>query len=157
MYRDWCPGTTQINIQVTNFLFLLVWLLSWFASLFLYQHRGHKQTTQGSGRNLFGSHFHATAGHWGKLGQEFKQEPRGRNRSRDQGGTLLTGLLPVALSATFLLLPRPICPEMVLPTRDWAQLHQLVIKKTPQKCAIWERQLPSGLLSSQVCRIDNQD
>lgn len=37
IYQDYCPEARQLNVQIANFLLLLVWLLAWFTSLLLWQ------------------------------------------------------------------------------------------------------------------------
>jgi hypothetical protein len=44
-----------------------------------------------------------------------------------EGGILLTSLLSMAFSTIFLI--PPTCPEVALPTVDWALLYQLAINK----------------------------
>jgi hypothetical protein len=60
----------------------------------------HDQKASWGGKGLFGLHFHITAHHWMKSGQELKQ---GRNLEAgvDQG-VLLTGLLSMACQPAFL-------------------------------------------------------
>jgi hypothetical protein len=48
---------------------------------------------------------------------------------------LLTGLLPMACSACFLIEPRTTSPGLAPPTMGWALPHQSIIKKIPYRLA----------------------
>lgn len=67
--------------------------------------------------------------HRGKSRQNTRQEPRGGNRGSSRGGTLLTGLLSLPGSASFLVQSRHTCLGMASLTPIWAPLYQIVIRK----------------------------
>lgn len=62
---------------------------------------------------------------------ETQMETWGRNWSRNNGETLLPGLLPLACPTTFLVQLRTTCPEITPPTRGITLLPQLANKKIP--------------------------
>lgn len=66
-----------------------------------------KRATWG-GKSLFGLHFLVNSPSLKEVRTGTQKEPGGRNWSRGHGGTLLTGLLPMACSAQFLIHPRTI-------------------------------------------------
>jgi hypothetical protein len=66
----------------------------------------HDQKASWRGKGLFGLHLY----HWKKSGQEFTQDwnlGAGADAEAMEGGMLLTGLLPVACSAYFLIDHQP--------------------------------------------------
>ena len=62
---------------------------------------------------------------------QIEQEPAGRSWCRGHGRVLLTGLIPMACSACFLIEPRTTSPGMTPPTMGWALSHWSLIKKMP--------------------------
>lgn len=60
----------------------------------------------------------------GLLLRKPKQEFNARVWRNNPGGILLTGLLLLDCSTTFLIESLPTCTGMALPTEDWAFLHQ---------------------------------
>ena len=76
-------------------------------------------------------------------GMNSRQEFRGRNWSRDHGGTLLAFLFAYfswIAPSTFLTQPRPNWPEVILPKVAWAHTHQSSLKSMPHRHAcssIW--------------------
>jgi hypothetical protein len=69
-------------------------------------------------KGLFSLHFHIADHHQkrARTGTHTGYEPRGRSWCRGHGGMLLTGLLPLACSACFLIEPRTTSPGMAPPT-----------------------------------------
>lgn len=67
----------------------------------------HDQKKPEEAKALFGLHVHIPVHFLGKPGQELKQEPRGRNQSKDLGATLLTDLLSMVCSACLLYTQEP--------------------------------------------------
>jgi hypothetical protein len=62
------------------------------------------------------------------LGQELKEEPGGKVGSRDHGGMLLTGLLPMVCSACSLIQPKTAYSEVAPPTVGCVLLTSLIIQ-----------------------------
>jgi hypothetical protein len=86
----------------------------------------------------------------------WKQKPIQRPWRR-----MLTGLLPIAWSACFLIEPRTTSPGMAPPTMGWALPHQSVIKKMPSSLAynpiLWRHFLIWGFLLSVDPRLYQVD
>jgi hypothetical protein len=61
-----------------------------------------------------------------QISQSFIEGIQSGTEAGAEAGTRLLGLLPVAFSAFFLLLPRTTCPVGTQPTVDWA-LPTLII------------------------------
>jgi hypothetical protein len=81
-----------------------------------------------------------------------------RSRYRGHGGLLLTGLLPIACSACFLIEPKTTSPEMVLPVRS--PLPWSLIEKMPYSWISWRHFLKGGSLlcdNSRLCQADTQN
>lgn len=75
---------------------------------------------------------------------------QGRSWSRGHGGELLTGLLLLAYSVCFLILPRTTCRGMAPPTVSWPCPHQSLTKKISHK-PVWLRHfLNWGFSRSQI-------
>ena len=72
-----------------------------------------------------------------RTGTQAELESGGRSWCRGHGGVLLTGLLPMACSACFLVEPRTTSPGMALPTMGWALPHWWLIVKMPYSWIVW--------------------
>lgn len=98
--------------------------------------------------------------HEGKLGRNSRQNPEGKNWSRDSGGKMLNSLL---FQLTFSYLSYPIkttCPGPAL-HREWALLHLSLIKKRPQRLVnrtiCWKNFLNWDTLSTDsLCQVDQK-
>jgi hypothetical protein len=66
-------------------------------------------------KGLFSLQFYTAVHHQRKSGQEHKQV-RKQELMQIHGGMLLTGLLPLACSACFLIEPKTTSPDMAPPT-----------------------------------------
>lgn len=99
--------------------------------------------------------------HEGKLGRNSRQNPEGKNWSRDSGGKMLNSLL---LQLTFSYLSYPIkttCPGPAL-HHEWALLHLSLIKKRPQRLVnrtiCWKNFLNWDTLSKDsLCQVDQKN
>ena len=122
------------------------------------KHFPTKTSWEGKGfvSSWYSGHNPITEGSWGR---NSRQEPGGRNWSRDHGETLLPGLFSTACSIGFLVHPRLTCPEVSPPTVGWVLPHQSVIKQMSHRHAhgpVWWRQfLKLGCFSpgaSSLCQ-----
>lgn len=69
-----------------------------------------------------------------EVGQDLRAGICRQELRRDLGGIMLTDLLSLACSASFIQF-KPICPKTALPVVDGTLLHQLTIQKIPQPCS----------------------
>jgi hypothetical protein len=99
------------------------------------------QKADKGGKDLFGLHFHSTIHLW-RI--QTGQHPGGRSWCRGHRGMLLTGLLPTAGSACFLIEPRTTSPGMAPPSMGWAFLHWSLIEKMPYSWISWRHFLKGG-------------
>jgi hypothetical protein len=88
-------------------------------------------------------------------GRNARQEPENWNWSKEQREMLLTGIVSVSSSTTFVIQHRYTGIGLVMPTVGWAFLHQLAIKKMPYrhdlKVNLIEKILQLWLPFYQVC------
>lgn len=75
--------------------------------------------------------YHMSSSKEVMTGTQAWQEPGGRSWCRGRGGMLLTGLLPMACSACFLMESRTTNPGVAPPTMGWDLLHGSPFKKMP--------------------------
>jgi hypothetical protein len=95
-----------------------------------------------------------------RTGTHTGQELGGRSWCRGHGRVLLTGLLPLACSACFLIEPRTTSPGLAPPTMGWALPSWSLIKKTPYSCISWRHFLKGGSFlcgNSSLCQVDTQN
>jgi len=95
-----------------------------------------------------------------RAGTHSGQELGSRSWCRGHGGMLLTGLLPLACSAYFLIEPRTTSPGMAPPTMGWTLPHWSLIKKMPYSWISWRHFLNWGSFlcdNSRLCQVDTQN
>jgi len=94
-----------------------------------------------------------------RTGTHTRQELRGWSWCRGHGGVLLTGLIPLAWSACFLIESRSTSPEMTPPTMGCAFPPWSVIEKTLYSWISWRHFLKEGIFlcdNSNLCQDDTQ-
>jgi hypothetical protein len=139
-------GMVFLSFSSHTLLLISLSLLVFF--LLLWQDSDHIQLRKGG--FIFILHVQITVNHWGKSGQE----PGGRSCCRGRGGVLLTGLLPMACSACFLIEPRATSSGMAPPTMSWTFPCPSLIKNLPNRLASrqiwWWQLLKRGFLFPDV-------
>jgi hypothetical protein len=91
-----------------------------------------------------------------RTGTQTGLDPEGRDWCRGHGGVLLTGLLPMACSACFLIQLRSSSPGMA----GWVRPHGSLTEKMPYSCISWRHFLPwDSFLSDDfsLCQVDRQN
>lgn len=93
------------------------------------------QKQLGKEKVFFDLHFYVAVNRRRKSGKELIQGRKLEARANAEAmeGMLLTSLLIMACSSSFLIESRATSPGMVLSTRGCAPRHQLTIKKIPCK------------------------
>ena len=114
------------------------------------------QEASWGGKGLFGLHFHAAVHHQGS--QDWNSSRSGsRSWCRGHGGMWLTGLLPLACSACFLIEPKTTSLGWHHP--QWALPPWSLIEKTPYRWISWRHFLKRGSFlcdNSSLCQVDTK-
>jgi hypothetical protein len=96
-----------------------------------------------------------------KGSQDWNSSRSGSRRwCRGYGGMLLTGLLPLACSACFLVEPKTTSPGIAPPIMAWALPPWSLIEEMPYSWISWRNFLKGGSFlcdNSSLCQVDTQN